>query len=76
MGNYDKQIRVRLRPATHDKWLKIAKRKRWSLSETADALADAFLAQQEQQREPSPTDSAIDDPAGLPANAEPVGANG
>lgn len=43
MGNEDQNLLVRLRPATRAKFGAIAASKRWTLAETADALADEFM---------------------------------
>jgi len=44
MRSDQKDIRVRLRPETRRKWDRIAGCQRWTYTETADALADEFLA--------------------------------
>ena len=41
--NTTQDARVRLRPETQPKWRAIAEARRWTLSETADALADEFI---------------------------------
>lgn len=38
-----KDARVRLRPETKVKWDRIQEARRWTATETADALADAYL---------------------------------
>lgn len=43
MGNEDQNLLIRLRPETRAKFGSIAASKRWTLAETADALADEFL---------------------------------
>ena len=43
MGNDDTNLLIRLRPKTRAKFDCIAKSRRWTLSETADAIADEFM---------------------------------
>ena len=43
MENEDQNPLIRLRPETRTKFSSIAKFKRWTLTETADALADEFI---------------------------------
>ena len=53
----EKRYYISLRPATRQKYEKIARRHRWSLTETADALADRWLLMtgegQQDEKEPS-----------------------
>lgn len=42
-----KRVRVLLRPTARRKWEKIRRDTRWGWAETAEALADAYLAQRE-----------------------------